>query len=261
MTFKIFKAHKNILYEVCPIRVLHCIYSGEPSQGGTWSLYTPLVDVWNEYRFFGTWIGSRVGLESSNFWIINHQVMGVNPKIWENPPNHPYFWGLPWNKPSILGFFPIFLETSIYFQRNTYHQVWPLYIIILFFIKMYDVIQKIQTMFLTQDPHFFWGENRRTMSTRFATGIISEASCDDDFTSDHFTTPPKFNIAPEKGPFEEECNLHHHIWEAMLIDELQPYKTILLYPPNKITPNCFQSCWLKIKSLLIANGQKIFKKK
>ncbi len=116
------------IYEVCPIRVLHWIYSEEPSQGGPWSLYTPLVDVWNEYRFFGTWVGSRVGLESSNFWIINHQVMGVNPKIWENPPNHPYlFGGFPWNKPSILGFlFPLFLETSIYFQRNTYHQLWLL---------------------------------------------------------------------------------------------------------------------------------------
>ena len=45
------------------------------------------------------------------------------------------------------------------------------------------------------------------------------------------------------------------------VDELQPYKTILLYAPQQKTPNCFQSCWLKIKSLLIANGQKIFQKK
>ena len=115
-----------------------------PCQGGPWSLYTPLVDVWNEYRFFGTWVGSRVGLESSNFWIINHQVMGVNPKIWGKKKNKSsvLMTGFPWNKPSILGAVPpIFGNIHILSKK---HLPSIMASIILFFIKikMYDVIQK-----------------------------------------------------------------------------------------------------------------------
>ncbi len=43
------------------------------------------------------------------FW--RHE-MGVNPKIWENTPNHPFVHRVFHYKPSTLGVFPLFLETS-----------------------------------------------------------------------------------------------------------------------------------------------------
>ena len=62
--------------------------------------------------------------------------LGVEPKIWENPPNHPFVHRV-WNhyKPSILGVFPLFLETPSWIQLLRFFFGGILFF---FFFKVFD---------------------------------------------------------------------------------------------------------------------------